>query len=158
MPDTVTTPEVKNVSPAQKYAARLASVQALYQMDFTGQKAAPTIQDFVEKKMPVDADAPVTADFDVELFSSIVHHTLNRMKDIDDLLSANLDPKWPLDRLEKILKSLLRAGAGELLTQPGIDASIIINDYINVAHGFFSGKEPALVNAVLDKISKSIRS
>jgi transcription antitermination protein NusB len=150
--------EAKTTSPAHKSAARLAAVQALYLMDFTGDKAAATIQDFVNKKMPVDADAPIPTDFDEALFSSIVHNTLERLSDIDQMLSGSLDAKWPLERLEKILKSILRAGAGELLTQTKTETAIIINDYMNVAHSFFAGKEPALVNAVLDNVSKSLRS
>lgn len=145
-------------SPAQKSAARMAAVQALYTIDYTGNVAGSAVKDFLNKQMPVDVDAPVPEDFDETLFASIVNGTLERQKDIDDMVSASLDAKWPLERLEKIIKSILRAGVGELLTQPATDTAIIINDYVNVAHGFFAGKEPALVNAVLDKVSKSLRS
>ncbi|MDX1922180.1 MAG: transcription antitermination factor NusB [Alphaproteobacteria bacterium] len=148
----------KPSSPAQKSAARMAAVQALYTIDYTGNASGSTVQDFLQRKMPVDVDAPVPEDFDAELFRSIVDGTLARQKDIDDMVSGGLDPKWPMDRLEKIIKSILRAGVGELLTHAQTDTAIIINDYVNVAHGFFAGKEPALVNAVLDKVSKSLRS
>jgi transcription antitermination protein NusB len=148
----------KTSSPAQKSAARLAAVQALYTIDYTGNAAGSTVADFLQRKMPVDADAPIPVDFDDELFTSIVNGTLERQSDIDGMVSGGLDAKWPLERLEKILKSILRAGVGELLTHAKTDSAIIINDYVNVAHGFFANKEPALVNAVLDKISKTLRS
>ncbi|NDE91430.1 MAG: transcription antitermination factor NusB [Alphaproteobacteria bacterium] len=145
-------------SSAQKSAARMAAVQALYTIDYTGNHAGNVVQDFLQGTMPVDAEAPVPESFDKELFASIVNGTLARQADIDEMVSSGLDPKWPLERLEKIIKSILRAGVGELLTHAKTDSAIIINDYVNVAHGFFSGKEPALVNAVLDKISKVLRS
>lgn len=148
----------KASTPAQKSAARMAAVQALYTIDYTGNAAGATVQDFLQRKMPVDVDAPVPEDFDNELFKSVVDGTLARQADIDGMVSGSLDAKWPLERLEKIIKAILRAGVGELLTQPQNDTAIIINDYVNVAHGFFAGKEPALVNAVLDKVSKSLRS
>jgi transcription antitermination protein NusB len=148
----------KPSTPSQKSAARMAAVQALYTIDYTGNIAGHAVADFLNKQMPVDAEAPVPEDFDKALFSAIVNGTLERQKDIDDMISGSLDAKWPLERLEKIIKSILRAGVGELLTQPKTDTAIIINDYMNVAHGFFDGKEPALVNAVLDKVSKSLRS
>ncbi len=155
--------KVKPSSPAQKSAARMAAVQALYTIDYTGNASGTTVQDFLQRNMPVDVDAPKDnkmwpEDFDAELFKSIVDGTLARQKDIDDMVAGGLDPKWPMDRLEKIIKSILRAGVGELLNNAKTDTAIIINDYVNVAHGFFAGKEPALVNAVLDKVSKSLRS
>ncbi len=150
--------KVKTTTPAQKSAARLAAVQALYTIDYTGNHAGITVQDFLQRKMPVDVDAPVPEDFDEELFTSIVNGTLARQADVDAMVSGSLDAKWPLERLEKIIKSILRAGVGELLNHGHTDTAIIINDYVNVAHGFFAGKEPGLVNAVLDKVSKSLRS
>ncbi|MBY0428890.1 MAG: transcription antitermination factor NusB [Alphaproteobacteria bacterium] len=150
--------KVKATTPAQKSAARLAAVQALYTIDYTGNLAGSAVQDFLQRKMPVDVDAPVPEDFDEDLFTSIVNGTLARQADIDGMVTGSLDAKWPLERLEKIIKSILRAGVGELLIHGNTDTAIIINDYVNVAHGFFGGKEPGLVNAVLDKVSKSLRS
>lgn len=150
--------QVKPSTPAQKSAARLAAVQALYTIDYTGNQAGNVVRDFLQGNMPVDADAPVPEDFDKELFAAIVNGTLTRQADIDQMVGGSLDAKWTIDRLEKIIKSILRAGVGELLNHAQTDTAIIINDYVNVAHGFFAGKEPALVNAVLDNVSKSLRS
>lgn len=152
-------PEEQTIIPAQKSAARLAAVQALYQMELTTTRPDTIIRDFVEKRMPNDNEVGnLPEDFDRELFTSIVRASIARKADIEPMISGALDAKWPFERLEKILKSILRAGTAELLEHGPIDAGIIINDYVNVAHGFFAGKEPALVNAVLDKLAKTVRS
>ena len=140
----------KNPSSAQKSAARTAAVQALYLIEVMGEEPEKVVSDFQEGAMPEESGLP--ADFDKELFSTIVHRAIAMQVDIDAALSEHLDKSWPLPRLEKILRALLRAGAAELLAGK-VDAPIIINDYVNVAHSFFSGKEPAMANAVLDKIA-----
>lgn len=146
--------EVIETNPRYKTAARLAAVQALYQLDYMPGNPDKIIRETIER---VGQNGEGLAPFDKELFANILNGALQRMPDIDPLLEANLDAKWPYARMEKILKCILRAGAGELL-QPDTDAPIIINDYVDVAHGFFEGKEPALVNAVLDKLAKHVRS
>jgi N utilization substance protein B len=140
-------------TPAHKSAARMAAVQALYQIELLGVPPEKVIRDFLSGKTPVDSDVPVTT-FDRELFSFIVHAAWEQGDNIDTVLKASLSEGWPLDRLEKILRALLRAGAAEILCGQ-VDAGIVINDYINVAHGFFSGKEPGMANAVLDKVAKT---
>lgn len=142
-------------TPAQKASARLAAVQALYLYDYGQHKVDAIVRDFLGRLMPVESDAP-PADFDAGLFAEIVQGAASRLSDIDAMLAASLDPKWPLERIERILKALLRAGVAELM-RSGTDAAIIINDYVNVAHGFFAGKEPAMANAILDKLAKTLR-
>jgi N utilization substance protein B len=149
---------LKAATPARNSAARLAAVQALYLLDYTSMPREAALRDFVQGKMPTDMDAPPLPDFDEALFSRILHETLKQQADIDGMLRGALDPKWPLERLEKILAAILRAGVAELMAGSETDSAIIINDYMNVAHGFFGGKEPALVNAVLDKLAKTLRS
>ncbi len=143
----------KEVNISQKSAARLAATQALYQMEMIGTRVDVAIREFVEKRVLREE----AGEFDTELFGEIVRGVNERMGDIDAILGGALDAKWPLERLEKILKAILRAGVSELL-QSKTDSGIIINDYVNVAHDFFAGKEPALVNAILDKVAKTVRS
>ncbi len=145
----------RNSLPAQKSAARMAAVQALYLIEITGKPADKVAADFLSGHIPEEAGTPV-GDFDRELFITIMRDATRRHEEIDEALKASLDPKWPLERLEKILRALLRAATAELFGP--VDAPIVINDYINVAHGFFAGKEPALVNAVLDKIGKRVKA
>lgn len=148
--------DVIEKNPKLKTTARLAAVQALYQLDYTPVKPENIIREFIARG-GAGGDAGEVNAFDKELFATIVNEALQRDGDIVPMLEANLDPKWPYARLEKILKSILRAGAAELL-HGTVDTGIVINDYVDVAHGFFEGKEPALVNAVLDKIAKHVRS
>lgn len=150
--------EPKSQSPARKSAARLAAVQALYLMDFSAASSKSTVGDFLQRKIPREAETQVPQDFDEELFSLIVHGATRRAADVRQLLDGCLDAKWPFDRLERILKAILRAGAGELLENSKTDSAIILNDYVNLAHDFFAGNEPSMVNAVLDKVAKSLRS
>ncbi len=150
-----------STAPARNSAARLAAAQALYQMELVTTRPDTIIRDFLEKKMPNetgDNEIALPQDFEGPLFSAIVRNAISRKADIDGMLQTSLDAKWPFDRLEKLLRAILRAGTAELLEHGTIDTGIIINDYVNVAHGFFAGKEPALVNAVLDRIAKQLRS
>ncbi len=146
----------ENIPPARKSAARLAAVQALYQIGLTGQKTEKVAEDFLSGRMPREADAPPPEMFDGALFAAILDAASRRKDGIEDILAENLDASWPLPRMEKLLQSLLHAGIGELL-EDKTPAPVIINDYVNIAHAFFAGKEPALVNAVLDKIAKLLK-
>ncbi len=151
--------DVMEALPAHKSAARLKAVQALYQMDMGYASVRKEGLEWAKQKLdvPIDNESNVVP-FDKELYGLIVQAVVDREGDIDGLLQGSLDEKWPLARLEKTLKCILRAGTAELISHASIDAGIIINDYVNVAHEFFAGKEPLLVNAVLDKIAKNVRS
>jgi N utilization substance protein B len=142
----------KNSSTAEKAAARTAAVQALYMIELMDAKPERVVEDFKSGAMPEEAGVP--AKFDQDLFSNTVHRAMAMQADVDAALTAQLDKNWPLPRLEKIMRALLRAGTAELLSGKG-NAAVIINDYVNVAHSFFSGKEPAMANAVLDKVASS---
>ena len=139
-----------------KTAARLAAVQALYVIDVTGANPELMLHDFLAHNMPKEAEKTPHLEFDHELFSLIVRQTLACQEKIDALLATALDAKYKLERMEKILKAIFRAGASELVSIR-VDHAIIINDYVGITHGFFAGKEPGLVNAVLDKIAKTMQ-
>ena len=79
-------------------------------------------------------------------------------EDIDRGLSSALSADWPLERLEVILRAILRVAVYELLARPDVPARVIISEYLDIAHAFFAGKEPGLVNGVLDRLARSIRS
>lgn len=132
---------------AARRAARLAAVQTLYQKEYEQELKAGLHFDEGDEAPKLDTD----------LLERIVRSVADRRADIDSLLSGALDPEWPLERLELILRAILRAGVGELLENPATPAPLLITDYVDVAHAFFAGKEPGLVNAVLDKIAKRVR-
>jgi N utilization substance protein B len=98
------------------------------------------------------------ASFDRDLFADVVRGTVRRRGEVDGALSRALAANWPLERLERILRDLLRCGAYELLLRRDVPARVVINEYLEVAHAFFGGEEPGLVNAVLDRIARRCRA
>ncbi|MDE1147906.1 MAG: transcription antitermination factor NusB [Azospirillaceae bacterium] len=160
---TTPAPEVELPKPkragsakARRSAARLNAVQALYQVELTDISAEAVITEYGKYRLgqELDGDRYVTADGD--LFAAIVRGATARQHEIDPVLVQALD-RQHLDRLELLLRAILRAGAWELLAGGDTAARIVINDYIDVAHGFFAGKEPGMINGVLDRVARIVR-
>jgi N utilization substance protein B len=142
----------------KRTASRLAAVQALYQIDLTGVSTATAIIEFTRHNLGGNAPDESFGDADEQLFAELVEGTAARREDIDRGLSSALTADWPLERLEIILRAILRAAVYELLARPDVPARVIISEYLDIAHAFFAGKEPGLVNGVLDRLARSIRS
>lgn len=148
---------------AGRRAARLAAVQALYQMEFTGVSARQAIGEFVRHRLSQgdapdgEPDEPPLEAPDRLLFAAIVEGVRSRTDDLDTMIASALSAEWKVERMEVILRSILRAGAFELYARPETAPAIIINDYVDVAHAFFTQKEPGLVNAVLDRLGRGLR-
>ena len=145
---------------AAKRLSRLASVQGLYQIALTQRSASDLIADFRNNpahllQEAVEGDIP--QNIDQELFSQIVTGVAQNNVVLDEMIAGAFDAKLSADRVEILLRSILRAGAYELHHHASIPSGIIINDYVDVTHAFFGAKEPGLVNAVLDKLSKHLR-
>lgn len=150
---------------AKRKAARLAAVQALYQLDVNDTPInAKTVEalliEFIEHRLGQEVDEGEGEKFiaaDQQLFADIVRGACRRRADVDALVSGALDPRHALDRLEAPLRAILRAGASELSGNPAAHSRIIISEYLDVAHAFYAGREPGMVNAVLDKAAKAAR-
>ncbi len=141
---------------AQKTAARLAAVQVLYQMRLNNQDSKSALRDFIDYRIGFKIDGNVFVPADVDLLQEIVSGVVERWADIDAIISKALaDGKK--GEVETLLESILRAGTYELIANAKVDAPIIINDYLNVTTGFYEGKETSIVNAILDKVAKSVR-
>jgi len=141
---------------AQKTAARLAAVQVLYQMRLNNQDAKSAIREFIDHRIGFNLDGDLFVPADPDLLEEIVQGVTQRWTEIDTIVSKTLaDGKK--GEVETLLESILRAGTYELMAHGKVDAGIIINDYLNVTTGFYDGKEPKIVNAILDKIAKSVR-
>ncbi len=141
---------------AQKTAARLAAVQVLYQMRLNNQEAKSAVREFIDTRIGFDLDGDKFVPADVELLEEIVMGVTKRWTDIDVILAKALaDGKK--GEVETLLESILRCGIYELMAHGTVDAGIIINDYLNVTTGFYDGKEPKIVNAILDKVAKAVR-
>lgn len=142
---------------ARRSAARLAAVQALYQMEQSGTPLETVIAEFVRHRFgePVEGEAMVEPD--AELFGDIVRGTRIRGDEVDALVAGALDAQLTLPRLDLLLRCVMRVGAWELLANLHVPAPIVISEYVNVTRAFFGGKEPAMVNAVLDRIAREQR-
>jgi N utilization substance protein B len=141
----------------KRSVARLAAVQALYQIDLSGAIPDTVIAEFLKHRLGRDIDGDNYGEADTTLFADIVAGTVALQADLDHAISGVLTPDWPLERLETVLRAVLRAGAYELKARADVPARVAINEYIDIAHAFFSGKEPGMVNGVLDRLAQVLR-
>jgi N utilization substance protein B len=143
--------------------ARMAAVQALYQMDLAGTDAAEVIDEFIEHRFApdatgLDADDPNNlAGADTTFFAEILKGVVRRQRDIDPLVDQQLAIGWRLVRVDSILRAILRGGVFEFMERSDIPARVTINEYINIAKAFFEADEPKVVNGVLDRIAHRLR-
>lgn len=142
---------------ARRSAARLAAVQALYQIASTGVPVETVIGEFVQHRFESEIDGERLVRPDPDLFATIVRGVRERDDDLKSMVAGALDERWSVERLERLLSAILCAGAWELMAQLDLDARIVIAEYVALAHDFFGGKEPAMVNAVLDRLARGLR-
>jgi N utilization substance protein B len=142
---------------ARRKAARLAAVQALYQVDLSGTNAESVLGEFIKHRLGHEVDGDTYVAADPQLFSDILRGASARREELDGMLASCLDTTWPVERLELIMRAILRAGAFELLVHVDTHPRIVISEYVDVSHAFFAGREPAMVNGVLDKLARAIR-
>jgi N utilization substance protein B len=138
--------------------ARLAAVQALYQMDMAQTDVADVVREFQSLRFGDGAPDPAIASAEPELFVKIVRGVVERQREIDPVLDQQLAAGWRLTRIDSILRALLRGAVLEYMSAPETPARVILNEYIEIAHAFFEGDEPKVANAVLDKIAKKLRA
>lgn len=141
----------------KRSAARLAAVQALYQMEMTGVSADAVIVQFFDPELRRQWSDNNPTEFDRGLFSQIVKGVAKQRDEFDRIVAAALSADWTLDRLEIILRGILEAGTYELTERTDVPPRVTITEYVDVAHAFYSGAEPGMVNGVLDKISRKFR-
>jgi len=146
-------------------AARMAAVQSLYELDMVEGDADPVLRTFIEKRWTVpiedeDGDEVGEAEFldpDKTFLIELVRGVTDRQSEIDEILNGTLGDKWTVERLEVLLRAILRVGVYELLARADIPAKVIINEYMDVANAFFAEGEPKMVNGVLDKLAHVLR-
>jgi N utilization substance protein B len=139
-------------------AARLAAVQALYQMELAQTDVADVIAEFGKLRFGPEAEDPTLRDTDRDLFAAIVRGVVRRQREIDPVIDEQLAEGWRLNRIDSILRATLRAGVLELLERSDVPARVVITEYVNVAHAFHAEEEPRVVNAVLDKLARRLRA
>lgn len=141
---------------ARKSAARLAAVQILYQARLNNQDLSEAMREYLRHQNGTPLEGQKMVPVDEELLEEIVDGIKTRWTDVDDLVNGSLSAGRKSE-IEPLLQAILQSGTYELLAHGKTDAGIIINDYLNVTTGFYEGTETKLVNAVLDKIAKTVR-
>lgn len=138
-------------------AARLAAVQALYQMEISGANVAEIVAEYENTRLGQDIDGEQYLSADVAYFRGIMSGVVADQKEIDPIINDALISDWPLSRIDNILRAVLRCGAFELKSRKDVPARVIISEYVDVAKAFFEVEEPRMVNGVLDKIARLFR-
>ncbi len=139
-------------------AARLAAVQALYQIDMEGTLLTMLLDEFHRHRLGAEIEGDQYVQAEVAFFDDVVKGVDARRDEIDELLSGKLAEGWRLERLDKTMLQILRAGAWELLARADIPTATVISEYVDVAHAFFEAREAKFVNGVLDAVAKAVRS
>jgi N utilization substance protein B len=144
--------------------ARLAAVQALYQMEVSAVGAEAVIREFTEHRFDRDADpdpeqgeTPLAA-ADEGFFADLVRGVVEHQKDVDSAIARRLASGWRLDRLDATARAILRAGAFELIHRPDVPTEVAIDEYVELAKSFFEGPEPGFVNGALDAVAQDSRN
>jgi N utilization substance protein B len=137
--------------------ARLAIVQALYQMDLAETDLVEVIEEFKQHRLGGSADGNGMVDADQEHFAQVLRGVVKRQREIDPMIDQQLATGWRLARIDSIVRAILRAATLELLELPQVPPRVIISEYIEVARAFFEGDEPKLVNGVLDQLARKLR-
>jgi len=136
-----------------KSASRLYAVQALYQMEQSGQTVEKVIVEFEDHRFGAEYDGDEMVEGDPSLFRTLMQNAVNYQAPIDQLTDRALVAKWPIARIDPTLRALFRA-AGAELTQSNTPPRVVITEFVDVAKAFFAnGKEPQFVNAVLDHMA-----
>ena len=143
---------------AARSAARLAAVQALYQMDIGGADIGDVIAEFRAQRLGVSYDdqgkAEPGAPADEDFFEAIVRGVVASQRDLDPAIDKALAAGWTLPRLDATLRAVLRAGAFEIYERSDVPPRTVIDEYVSVARAFFDGDEPRVANAVLDRLAR----
>jgi N utilization substance protein B len=138
-------------------AARLAAVQALYQMDVAGTGLADIFAEFENHWLGNEVEGSKYLPAEAAFFRDIVGGTLREQRKLDPLIDAALQRGWPLKRIEALLRAVLRAGAYELDQRKDVPARVVVSEYVDVARAFVDREETGLVNGVLDQLARQLR-
>ena len=139
-------------------AARLAAVQALYQMDIAGAGINDIFAEFESHWLGNEVEGEKYLPAEAAFFRDVVSGVVRDQTKLDPLIDDALSKGWPLKRIDAILRAVLRAGAYELEHRKDVPGRVVISEYVDVAHAFVDGDETGMVNAVLDQIARQFRA
>lgn len=138
-------------------AARLAAVQALYQMDLAGSGVLEVAAEYEAFRLGKEVDGAVYREADAQWFRAILSGVVENQKIVDPIIHQALTEDWPLSRLDSTLRAILRAGVYEIMKREDVPVAVIVSEYVEIAKAFYSEDEPRLVNAVLDRVARRLR-
>ena len=141
----------------QRGAARLAAVQALYQMELSGTGVLEIVSEYENFRLGQELDGDQYLKADASWFRSIVAGVVKDQRALDPLIADSLIEGWPLSRLDATIRAIMRAGVFELIERKDVPVAVIVTEYVEIANAFFSEDEPKLVNAVLDSVARKVR-
>jgi N utilization substance protein B len=139
-------------------AARLAAVQALYQMDVAAKGLNEIFAEFESHWMGQEVDGSQYRPAEAAFFRDIVGGVVREQRELDPMIDAALAGGWPLKRIEALMRALLRAGVYELKHRADVPMRVVISEYVDVAHAFLDKDETGMVNAVLDQLGRRLRA
>jgi transcription antitermination protein NusB len=154
----IATPKTGNGKANRRGAARLAAVQALYQMEIAGAGINDIFAEFENHWLGSEVEGDKYLPAEAAFFKDIVSGVVRDQIKLDPLLDDSLNKSWPLKRIDAILRAILRAGAYELEHRKDVPARVVVKEYVDVANAFVDGEETGLVNAVLDQIARHFRA
>jgi N utilization substance protein B len=154
----VSAPPKEDRKANRRGAARLAAVQALYQMDIAAKGLNEILAEFEKHWLGGEVEGSQYLPAEAAFFRDIVGGTLREQRKLDPLVDTALAEGWPLKRIEALLRAVLRAGAYELDQRRDIPARVIVSEYVDVAHAFVDREETGMVNAVLDALARKLRT
>lgn len=138
-------------------AARLAAVQALYQQEMEGTPVTRLLKEFHDHRLGATIEDEQYHEAERDFFDDIVTGADARRDELDQLIGGRLAEGWTLERLDRPMRAILRAGAYELIARPDVPVGSVISEYVDVAHAFYDKRESGFVNGLLDSIAKEAR-
>ena len=141
----------------ERSVARLAAVQALYQMEVSGVGVDAVVREFTDHRFGGDIEGADLAEADEAFFAELIRGVVADQSAIDQAIARRLAAGWRLERIDATLRAILRAGAYELTRRPDVPTEVAIDEYVEIAKSFFEGPEAGFVNAALDGIARDRR-
>ncbi len=138
-------------------AARLAAVQALYQFEMQATRLPRLLDEFHQHRLGAEIEDMQFAKAETTFFDDIVSGVIARRDEVDAVVASKLAAGWSLERLDRTMLQILRAGTYELMARADVPTGSAISEYVDVAHAFFEAREAKFVNGVLDAVAKSVR-
>ena len=142
---------------ASRSVARLAAVQALYQMEVSSAGAETVIREFSDHRFDRGLEEEILAGADEPFFADLVRGVVGHQKEVDVAIARRLAQGWRLERLDATVRAMLRAGAYELTHRADVPTEVVIDEYVELAKSFFEGPEPGFVNGALDAVAQDVR-